>query len=91
MRERYGDEYGMGWTISFARHHCHAGKRFKTVLICGDCNVADGVAKRKLKLPADWSFTAEEIGSFVWVDDHCGRTYIDYDKAQQIYDNALQC
>jgi hypothetical protein len=87
MRRRYGDEFGMGWTITMARHHCHAGRRFETTLICGDCNAADGAVKRKLKLPSDWSFTPEEIGQFVRVDCYSGRTCIDFDKAQQIYDS----
>jgi hypothetical protein len=85
MRVRYGDEYGMGWTISMAKHHCHAGHRFPDTLICGECNAADGVAKRELGLPRDWSFSPEEIAEFVSVVPHSGKTEINYAKAYAIY------
>jgi hypothetical protein len=88
MRRCYGDEYGMGFTISFAHHHCHGydgQKRFPTTLICGDCNAADAAAKRKLPLPEIWSFSPEEIRQFVRVTPHSGRTVIDYDKAWDIF------
>jgi hypothetical protein len=85
-RQRYGDEYGMGWTISITRHHCHGARRFPETTICGDCNSADGAAKRVLTLPAHWSFTPDEIGQFTKLTAHSGRTIIDYAKAQSIYD-----
>jgi hypothetical protein len=85
FRERYADEYGMGFTISFANHHCHGDGRFETILICGDCNAADGAVKRKLKLPKTWSFAADEIKQFIQVGPHSGRTTIDYDKAHEIW------
>jgi hypothetical protein len=85
MRQRYGDVHGMGFTISLTRHHCHGVGRFPEILICGDCNAADGAAKRKLRLPRDWSFAAYEIKQFVNVVPHSGKTIIDYDRAHEIY------
>lgn len=84
-RARYGDAWGMGFTIAFARHHCHGRGRFPQTVICGDCNAADGAAKRKLKLPAEWSFSPDEIRQFVKTTPHSGRTIIDYDVAAAIY------
>jgi hypothetical protein len=56
MRKLYGDESGMGFTIALHKHHCHGEGRFKPTVICGDCNSADGAAKRKLKLPPNVEF-----------------------------------
>lgn len=85
-RSRYADEYGMGFTITLTKHHCHSNRRFPETRICGDCNSADGAAKRKLSLPSSWSFSPSEIGSFVTVSPHSGRTIIDYVQAQRIFD-----
>lgn len=84
-REKFGDEHGMGWTISIVRHHCHGAGRFDATIICGDCNSADGAAKRKLKLPPTWSFTPAEIAQFVTCTPHSGRTLIDHDMAHRLY------
>jgi hypothetical protein len=84
-RARYGDEFGMGFTVTLTRHHCHGYGRFPPTMICGDCNSADGAAKRKHKLPESWSFSPEEIGRFVMVVPHSGATRIDYDRALRIY------
>lgn len=89
-RARYGDEDGMGFTVTLARHHCHGAGRFAEALICGDCNAADGAAKRRLRLPAAWSFSPTEIGRFVKVVPHSGATRIDYDQARRIYDDAIR-
>ena len=85
MRARYADEWGMGFTISFAQHHCHGNGRFSPTLICGDCNTADGTIKRIFKLPIDWSFSPEEIAQFVEPRPHSGYMRIDYNKAAKIY------
>ena len=90
-RDKYADEHGMGFTIAMAKHHCHAGRRFATTLMCGDCNSADGAAKRKLGLPSSWSFSPAEIAQFVTVEIHSGATKIDYDKAMQIYKETESC
>lgn len=90
-RERYADEFGMGFTITLTHHHCHGESwpaRFPRTLICGDCNSADGAAKRKLGLPKDWSFTPQELARFVKVLPHSGRTEIDYGVANGIYESA---
>jgi hypothetical protein len=98
MRRLYADRWGMGFTISLVRHHCHSGgphapyvnraERFPPTQICGDCNSADGAAKRRLALPATWSFSPAEIAQFVTVTPHSGRTVIDYDVAHAIYRSA---
>lgn len=85
-RARYGDAFGMGFTVHMAEHHCHGGGRFPRVLMCGDCNSADGIAKRKLKLPADWTFSPAEIARFVTVTPYSGHTVIDYVVAKAIFD-----
>lgn len=79
----------MGFTVSMATHHCHGVGRFQEELICGDCNSADGTAKRKLGLPKEWSFSPAEIGRFVTVSPHSGATRIDYDEALRIYDSQI--
>jgi hypothetical protein len=93
MRKLYGDEHGMGWTISIAKHHCHSrdfytlrkSERFPPTYICGDCNFADGAVKRKFKLNESWSFSPQEISQFVTVTPHSGRTIIDYEVAKTIF------
>jgi hypothetical protein len=84
-RARYGDEHGMGFTVTLTVHHCHGSGRFPDELICGDCNSADGVVKRKLGLPRNWSFSPSEIGSFIQVMAHSGATMIDYNKAGRLF------
>jgi hypothetical protein len=96
-REQYGDAHGMGFTISLVRHHCHStGEhdrtrvgRFEPALLCGECNVADGAAKRRLKLPRNFSFSPDEIGQFVTCWPHSGKVAIDYAKAAAIAGRIL--
>lgn len=81
----------MGFTITLTHHHCHSEswpQRFPRTLICGDCNSADGAAKRKLGLPKDWSFTPAELAQFVKVLPYSGKTDIDYEIARKIYEAA---
>lgn len=85
---RYGDCHGMGFTVTMSNHHCHGIGRFEQTLICGDCNSADGAAKRKLGLPSEWSFSPQEIGLFVAVAPYSGATIIDYEIALRIYSDA---
>ena len=87
-RARFGDAYGMGFTITLTNHQCHGKGRFPRTLICGDCNSADGAAKRRLGLPGWWSFAPEEIGRFVEVEPYSGETRINYDKARLIFEAA---
>lgn len=88
-REQFGDDFGMGFTVVLTEHHCHGHGRFTPTLICGDCNSADGAAKRKLGLPESWTYSPAEIAKFVSVTAHSGRTTIDYVEAQAIYERAL--
>lgn len=88
-RARFADEYGMGFTAPLTKHHCHGGGRFHRTVICGDCNSADGAAKRKLKLPDSWSYSPAELSRFVSVPAHSGKTSIDYDIARLIYESQM--
>lgn len=81
-----------GWVAVLHRHHDHSQGfmtrslgRFPETVICDQCNSADGVAKRKLGLPRDFSFSPQEIGSFVVVTPH-GRHRIKFDEAKRIYE-----
>lgn len=58
--------------------------RFPKTVICGRCNAADGTAKRKLKLPADFSFSPHEIGEFVIAQPH-GEHELNFELAEEIY------
>lgn len=84
-RAKFGDEHGMGFSITMAEHHCHGDGRFPDTLICGDCNSADGAAKRKLRLPESWSFSPQELAMFVNVTPYSGQTRIDYELALRIF------
>lgn len=68
-------------------HHCHGRGRFPETLICGDCNSADGAAKRKLKLPENWSFSPQEIAQFVRGTPHAA-VDIDFDIAKAVFERA---
>jgi hypothetical protein len=84
----------MGWLAAFHRHHDHAADdfrgylpqeaRFPETIMCDQCNAADGTAKNKLGLPAEWSSTPVEIAQFVTAAPH-GRHQIDLDVAAAIY------
>jgi hypothetical protein len=81
----YADEFGMGFTTSIVDHHCHGDGRFPITRICGDCNRADGEAKRELRLPTDWSYSPEELSLFVTAYPHSGETIIDFQMAYGLY------
>ncbi|MDQ2701848.1 MAG: hypothetical protein M3Y70_03330 [Pseudomonadota bacterium] len=61
----------MGWVDALHRHHDHGGDapggtaRFDRVVICDQCNAADGRARLQLGLPRDFSFSPAEIGQFI--------------------------
>lgn len=87
----------MGWIAPLHKHHDHghdwlrstsSPARFPQTLICDQCNAADGVAKRKLGLPSDFSFSPVEISAFVKAQAH-GKHTIDYGVARAIYE-AIQ-
>lgn len=89
----------MGWAMGLHEHHDHRcdqylysskpfplgfRERFPRTIICEQCNSADATAKRKLKLPKDFSFSPTEISLFVTAVPH-GWHLLDYDIAAQIY------
>jgi hypothetical protein len=74
------------------RHHDHAVSsaydlhgRFPAVVLCDQCNSADGLAKRRLKLPENFSFSPSEIGRFVSTTPH-GKHSIDLVDALALYE-----
>lgn len=82
-----------GWVGGYHKHHDHSGDhlqfngpygRFPATVVCEQCNSADSAAKRKLKLPAWFSFSPAEIRAFVSATPH-GKHLIDYVIARQIY------
>ena len=83
-----------GWMAGLHRHHDHSAElsgsgstRFSSVVICDQCNGADGAAKKKLGLPPDFSFSPEEIGGFVIARAHEKHELI-YGAAKEIYARA---
>ena len=79
------------WMAGLHEHHDHARSwtgvgtaRFLSTIICDQCNAADGAAKRRLRLPENFSFSPSEIGRFVVATPH-GKHAIDYDIAASIY------
>lgn len=79
------------WMAPLHKHHDHSvelcssgNPRFPQTVICDQCNAADGAAKRKLKLPKNFSFSPAEISSFVISTPHDKHT-INYEIANSIY------
>lgn len=66
------------------RQRYTAAMRFPETVICDQCNAADGRAKRRLGLPAHFSFTPDEIGRFVLSAPH-EQHHLDIDEALKIY------
>jgi hypothetical protein len=84
----------MGWMAGLHKHHDHAAPflsglgRFPDTVICDQCNSADGRMKRDLKLPADFSFSPQEIRRFVLPTPH-GRHGVAHLKARAIYEKLV--
>lgn len=78
--------FGEGrWTCSLHEHHDH-GKRWSgRFVLCGDCNAADGAAKRALRLPSDWSFSPEELRMFVRCEPNGSIESVDLSCALEIF------
>ncbi|HHT7392933.1 TPA: hypothetical protein ACT192_001889 [Klebsiella oxytoca] len=81
----------MGWVAALHKHHDHSidscpstPPRFPQTLICGQCNAAEGVVKRKLKLPSKFSFSPQEMRDFIQAIPH-GKHIINYDRALAIF------
>lgn len=79
------------WVAMLHRHHDHSehsmnrnSGRFSETIICGQCNAADGMAKRMHKLPEEFSFSPAEIRQFVRSTPH-QKHEINFEKALQIY------
>ncbi len=89
----------MDWIAVLHRHHDHASDssdgsnhlnpRFPQAVICDQCNSADGVAKRRLNLPKDFSFSPQEIGAFISATPH-DKHKVDFDAARNIYSTLCQ-
>lgn len=85
----------MDWVAALHKHHDHSigiceigQRRFSENLICGQCNSTEGVVKRKLKLPPKFSFSPQEMRTFIQATPHANHT-IDYELALSLY-NALK-
>ena len=83
----------MGWVAALHKHHDHSidffksgHTRFPETLICGQCNSADGTVKRKLKLPINFSFSPQEMRTFILATPH-GKHEINYDVALAIFNS----
>jgi hypothetical protein len=89
----------MGWAAGYHEHHDHRSNpdyrtgppyvrsalpRFAPTVLCEQCNAADTAAKKKLKLPARFSFSSAEIAQFVIATPH-GWHLHDYDIAANLY------
>lgn len=81
----------MDWVAALHKHHDHSvgffesgQPRFLETLICGQCNSADGSAKRKLKLPSNFSFSPQEMSLFIQATPH-QKHEINYDLALAIF------
>lgn len=80
------------WMAQLHAHHDHAPEakfrvRFDRVIICGQCNSADGNAKKNLKLPSYFSFAPWEISQFVTATPH-GRHSINLPVAKEIFESV---
>lgn len=88
-----------GWAVGLHTHHDHGRdvrpgqiglgairriSSFESVVICEQCNSADGTAKKRLCLPANFTFSPSEIREFVYPTPH-GKHLIRYDVTQSIF------
>ncbi|WP_337080131.1 hypothetical protein [Acinetobacter pittii] len=85
----------MDWVAALHNHHDHSvgfseigQRRFSETLICGQCNAAEGVVKRKLKLPSNFSFSPQEMRTFIQATPH-DKHVIDFEGARIIYNSIL--
>ena len=79
---------GGRWTCSLHLHHDHGNRWRERVLVCGDCNTADGIAKRLLHLPSSWSFSVDELREFVVCEPNGSIEKIDLDVASDIFSES---
>lgn len=89
----------VGWTQKLCVHHDHGpesnfyfemtgrpprDRRFENIVVCGDCNSADGRTKGKLALPTWWSFSISEIQQFITATPHAGID-LNVDLAEELF------
>lgn len=79
------------WMAGLHMHHDHSQgllsssqARFEAVVVCDQCHAADGVVKKKLSLPKNFSFSPSEIKLFVTAAAHTKHT-INFEIAQILY------
>jgi predicted Fe-S protein YdhL (DUF1289 family) len=96
-RTPHGREPFWGWMAGLHKHHDHAqgyvdigSGRFDAVVMCDQCNSADGLAKRRLGLPWEFSFAPSEIRQFVTSEAH-NRHKVDIVRARLIYESLRKC
>lgn len=82
---RYGKT---GWKWSVARHHDHGNRWDGYILVCQDCNSADGRVKAVFGARDDWSSTAPEISTYITGEPHKAAT-IDFGAAWSIVKKDL--
>ncbi len=80
---------GGHWSSRMHLHHDHGDRWKGKTLICSDCNAADGLAKRLLKLPKNWSFSDEELKEFVTCEKNGSIEHLDLDIAFEIFLNWI--
>lgn len=80
------------WMAGLHKHHDHSVEpwsrqvpRFPQTIVCDQCNAADGAAKRKLKLPARFSYSPLELSWFIVARPHSKHEII-YEAAQSIFE-----
>ncbi len=78
------------WVCSFHQHHDHGNRWKGTILICNDCNSADGIIKRMLKLPKNWSFSVDELQEIVKCEPNGTIESVDLDTAFDIFNDWIQ-
>lgn len=93
IARRGGELFGSDWlellprtSIAILDYVREITSRFDYCLLCSECNTADGKVKSKFRNEIDrrFSFTAEEVGSFVqptFNQDH----KVDYEKAHSLW------
>ncbi|WP_377513303.1 hypothetical protein [Octadecabacter sp. R77987] len=64
-------------------------ERFECVLICADCNLADGRVKRELRdeIEPHFTFTPSEIADFITIQDN-QQHGVDFERARAIWTDA---
>jgi hypothetical protein len=63
-------------------------QRFDDILICGDCNIADGEAKTLVGAPKSLTFTPSEIASIIVINANQPHS-LDGNRASSVFANAL--